>query len=85
MKEVYLVYETDEWHTRKSYELRGVYDDKEAAICGILEDLFGFWDDDDEGTKNLAANLRKELEETDQTQGLATNYEIVRWAMNVWM
>ena len=69
MKQVFVVYETDAWHTIANRDCKGIYTSKRSAINAIV--------------KNHEI-IRKELEMNYQTQGYSTNYDIEVWNVNDW-
>ena len=95
MKQIFVVYETDAWHSLSKRECAGVFTSKWAAVNAIvknhrieLEEFF-----DEETIENTSAKvlktearriLRKELEFAYQTQGYETNYDIEVLLMNDW-
>ena len=95
MKQIFVVYETDAWHSTSHRKCAGVYTSKWAAVNAIvknhrieLEEFFG--EDEIEHTlkRVLEAEarsiLRKELDFAYQTQGYETNYDIEVWNINEW-
>lgn len=69
---LFLLYSTDEHHSRSSYNLIGVFDEKHKAVRAANE-----FDGYNITTHNLAA-----LQENNQTQGLEINYLIETRILN---
>lgn len=95
MKQIFVVYETDAWHSLNHRECTGVFTSKRAAVNAIVKnhriELYEFFDEEEiEKTSKrvLEADarriLRKELEIAYQTQGYETNYDIEVLGMNEW-
>ena len=95
MKQIFVVYETDSWHSTSHRECAGVFTSKRAAVNAIVKnhriELEEFFDEDEiEQTSKRALEaearrrLRKELELAYQTQGYETNYDIEVWNFNEW-
>jgi hypothetical protein len=95
MKQIFVVYETDAWHSLSKRECAGVFTSKRSAVNAIVKnhriELEEFFDEDtikSTSVKVLKAEvrriLRKELEFAYQTQGYETNYDIEVWLMNDW-
>lgn len=95
MKQIFVVYETDAWHSLSKRECAGVFTSKRSAVNAIVKnhriELEEFFDEDTiehTSTKVLKAEarriLRKELEFAYQTQGYETNYDVEVWIMNDW-
>lgn len=95
MKQIFVVYETDAWHSLNHRECTGVFTSKRAAVNAIVKnhriELDEFFDEEEiEKTSKrvLEADarriLRKELEIAYQTQGYETNYDIEVLGMNEW-
>lgn len=92
-KEIYVVYETDQWHTISTREDKGVFSSRSAAVNAIVKnhtiDLDEFFDGNEQMTdkqkeKEVRRLLRNELKVAWQTQGYSTNYEIEAWHFNEW-
>lgn len=88
-KQLYIVYETDEWHSTASRDSKGVFTSKTSAIRSIIKNhsikLEEFFDlTDIKMTPSMKKSLekearqllQKELEQSNQTQGYSTNYVI---------
>ena len=84
MKQIFVVYETDAWHSTNHRECAGVFTSKWAAVNAIVKnhriELDEFFDEDEiEKTSKRVLEaearrrLRKELEFAYQTQGYETN------------
>ena len=71
MKQVFVVYETDAWHTIANRDCKGIYTSKRSAINAIVKN-------------HEIRIIRKELEMNYQTQGYSTNYDIEVWNVNDW-
>ena len=95
MKQIFVVYETDAWHSTSHRECAGVFTSKWAAVNAIVKnhriELDEFFDEDEiehSSKRVLEAEarrrLRKELEFAYQTQGYETNYDIEVWNINEW-
>lgn len=95
--QLYIVYETDEWHSTTNRDCKGVFTSKTSAIRAItkhhaikLEELFDLTDIKmtPSTKKSLEREarqlLRKELDLCYQTQGYSTNYVIEIWNANEW-
>ena len=87
MKPIFVVYETDAWHSTDHRECTGVFTSKRAAVNAIvknhrieLDEFFSEEEIENTSERVLEAEvrrrLRKELEIPYQTQGHKTNYEI---------
>ena len=95
MRQIFVVYETDEWHSTSRRECAGVFTSKWAAVNAIVKnhriEMDEFFDEDEvkhTSKRVLEAEarriLRKELELNYQTQGYETNYDIEVWNINEW-
>ena len=95
MKQIFVVYETDAWHSTSHRECTGVFTSKRTAVNAIVKnhciELDEFFDEDEiENTSKRVLEaearrrLRKELELAYQTQGYETNYDIEVWNINEW-
>ena len=95
MKQIFVVYETDAWHSTSHRKCAGVYTSKWGAVNAIVKnhriELEEFFDEDEiEHTSKRVLEaearriLRKELDFTYQTQGYETNYDIEVWNINEW-
>ena len=95
MKQIFVVYETDVWHSTSHRKCAGVYTSKWAAVNAIVKnhriELEEFFDEDEiEHTSKRVLEaearsiLRKELDFAYQTQGYETNYDIEVWNINEW-
>ena len=93
MKQIFVVYETDAWHSTSHRKCAGVYTSKWAAVNAIVKnhriELEEFFDEDEiEHTSKRVLEaearsiLRKELDFAYQTQGYETNYDIEVWNIN---
>ena len=93
MKQIFVVYETDAWHSTSHRKSAGVYTSKWAAVNAIVKnhrvELEEFFDEDEiEHTSKRVLEaearsiLRKELDFAYQTQGYETNYDIEVWNIN---
>lgn len=96
-KQLFVVYETDQWHSTSSRDCKGIFTSKTAAISAITRhhkiNLDAFFDLSDEDMTPAARKrlekearqlLRKELEQCRQTQGYSINYDIEIWTSNNW-
>ena len=95
MRQIFVVYETDAWHSLNHRECAGVFTSKRAAVNAIVKnhriELDEFFDDDEiEKTSKRVLEaearrrLHKELEFAYQTQGYEINYDIEVWNINEW-
>ena len=95
MKQIFVVYETDAWHSTSRREGAGVFTSKWAAVNAIVMnhriEMNEFFDEDEvkHTSKRVLESesrriLRKELELNYQTQGYETNYDIEVWNINEW-
>lgn len=95
MKQIFVVYETDAWHSTSHRKCAGIYTSKWAAVNAIVKnhriELEEFFDEDEiEHTSKRVLEaearsiLRKELDFAYQTQGYETNYDIEVWNINEW-
>ncbi|WP_287074305.1 hypothetical protein [Prevotella sp. LMAG:51] len=95
MRQIFVVYETDAWHSMNHQKCAGVFTSKWAAVNAIVKnhriELEEFFDKDEiEQTSKRVLKaearriLRKELEIAYQTQGYETNYDIEVWNINEW-
>ena len=95
MKQVFVVYETDAWHTIANRDCKGIFTSKWSAVNAIAKnheiDLEEICEDDElERTSRRVLEaeaqriIRKELELNYQTQGYSTNYDIEVWNVNDW-
>ena len=95
MRQIFVVYETDAWHSTSHRKCAGVYTSKWAAVNAIVKnhriELEEFFDEDEiEHTSKRVLEaearsiLRKELDFAYQTQGYETNYDIEVWNINEW-
>ena len=95
MRQIFVVYETDPWHSTSNRDCAGVFSSKWAAVNAIVKkhriELKEFFDEDEiEHTSKRVLEaearriLRKELEFNYQTQGYETNYDIEVWNHNEW-
>ena len=95
-RQVFTVFETDAWHSTAKKEFKGVYTSRTAAVNAIVKyhaiDGHEFFEDIHEMiplTKRqreaeIKRRLRKDFEDSDQTQGYSVNYEIESWNLNEW-
>lgn len=95
MRQIFVVYETDAWHSTNHRNCAGVFTSKRAAVNAIVKnhriELDEFFDEDEiEKTSKRVLDdeakriLRKELEFAYQTQGYEANYDIEVWNINEW-
>ncbi len=95
MRQIFVVYETDAWHSTSRRECAGGVTSKWAAVNAIVKnhriEMDEFFDEDEvkhTSKRVLEAEarriLRKELELNYQTQGYETNYDIEVWNINEW-
>ena len=96
-KQLYIVYETDGWHSTPNRDCKGVFTSKTGAIRSItknhsieLKELFDLTDIKMTPSmkksleKEARQLLQKELEQSNQTQGYSTNYVIEIYNANEW-
>ena len=95
MRQVYVVYSTDAWHSFSSRECKGIFTSKRSAVNAIvrnfdidLDDIFEPNYIAKKSDRLLRAEakriIRGELEVNFQTQGYSTNYDIEVWNVNAW-
>lgn len=95
MRQIFVVYETDAWHSTSHRKCAGVFTSKWAAVNAIvknhrieLEEFFDEYEIEHTSKRVLEAEarsiLRKELDFAYQTQGYETNYDIEVWNINEW-
>ena len=93
MRQVYVVYSTDAWHSFSSRECKGIFTSKRSAVNAIVRnfdiDLDEIFEPNYIAKKSdrlLRAEakriIRGELEVYFQTQGYSTNYDIEVWNVN---
>lgn len=95
MRQVYVVYSTDAWHSFSSRECKGIFTSKQSAVNAIVRnfdiDLDEIFEPNYIAKKSdrlLRAEakriIRGELEVNFQTQGYSANYDIEVWNVNDW-
>ena len=95
MRQIFVVYETDAWHSTSHRKCAGVFTSKWAAVNAIVKnhriELEDFFDEDEiEHTSKRVLEaearriLRKELEFAYQTQGYERKYDIEVCNINEW-
>ena len=95
MRQVYVVYSTDAWHSFSSRACQGIFTSKRSAVNAIVRnfdiDLDEIFEPNYIAKKSdrlLRAEakriIRGELEVNFQTQGYSTNYDIEVWNVNDW-
>ena len=95
MRQIFVVYETDAWHSTSHRDCAGVFTSKRAAVNAIVRnfdiDLDEIFEPNYIAKKSdrlLRAEakriIRGELEVNFQTQGYSTNYDIEVWNVNDW-
>lgn len=91
---VYLIYETDTWHSNESKVLRGAYDSLDAAITAVVENNEFNYDkiareyelDPDEATKeDIEGIITDELRTYRQTSFDQFNYMIEEAETDTWL
>lgn len=91
---VYLIYETDTWHSNESKVLRGAYDSLDAAITAVVENNEFNYDkialeyelDLDETTKeDIEGIITDELRTYRQTSFDQFNYMIEEAETDTWL
>ena len=95
-KALFPVFETDSWHSTASRDCKGIFTSKTAAVNAIVKN---HCIDDHEFFENIhdmipltkrqreaeiKHRLRREFEDSDQTQGYSVNYEIEVLNLNEW-
>lgn len=95
-KQVFTVFQTDAWHSTDKRRFKGVFNSKTAAVNAIVKnhciddhELFESIHDMIPLTKKqreaeIKRRLRRDFEDSDQTQGYSVNYEIEVWNLNEW-
>ena len=96
-KQLYIVYETDAWHTTSTRICKGIFTSLSTAIRNILknheieaDEVFEIEEkpktkaEKEELRKEVNEVIRGELEDRLQTQGYCTNYEIEICSANEW-
>ena len=95
---IYIVYEGDAWLSSSSMTEKGVFDTKDEAINGILDNhqipVSEFLEDftsgeilemTNEEKREIAKQaIREQLENIGQTQGYSLNYHIQEYEINKW-
>ena len=91
---VYLIYETDTWHSNESKVLRGAYDNLDSAITAVVENNEFNYDkiaceyelDPDETTKeDIEGIITDELRTYRQTSFDQFNYMIEEAETDTWL
>ena len=76
-KNIYIVYECDQWLSCSSMRVKCVCSTKESAIRNVLKNRkTDGWDSDE---------IREELENCSQTHGHAVNYHIEEATVGEWV
>ena len=88
-KSIYIVYEGDEWLSYNSMRIKCVCNSKRSAIRSILKNHKMKWRDfPDYETrptkKEMACEIKDELDNNLQTQGHTVNYFIEEMAVGEW-
>ena len=95
-KQIFTVFQTDAWHSTAKREFKGVFTSKTAAVNTIVKnheiDDQEFFESIHEMiplTKRqreaeMKRRLRKDFEDSMQTQGYSVNYEIEVYNLNEW-
>lgn len=94
-RQIFVVYETDQWHSITSRNDRGVFTSKRAVVNAIVKhhniDVDEIVEDDEtnpltqkQKKKEAERVLRAEFDVVYQTQGYSINYEIEVWNINEW-
>ena len=82
---LYLVYETNAWHSLEHRDCKGIYTSKEEAIEAIAEHHEIPLEEFDGLTEEEAKErIKEELQIPFQTQGYSVNYDIEVWLVNDW-
>ena len=95
-RSLFTVYETDAWHSTTSKDFKGIFTSRSSAVNAIVKN---HCIDDHEFFENIhdmipltkrqreaeiKHRLRKDFEDSDQTQGYSVNYEIEVLNLNEW-
>lgn len=94
-RQLFIVYETDHWHSFSSRIDKGIFTSKRAAVNAIVKhhniDVDEIVEDDEtnpltqkQKEKEARRLLRAEFDVAFQTQGYSVNYEIEVWNFNEW-
>jgi len=93
-RQLFVVYETDQWHSVSSRIDKGIFTSKRAAVNAIVKhhdiDIDEIVDDcfcpltKKQKKKEAERVLRAEFDVAYQTQGYSINYEIEVWNINEW-
>ena len=95
-KQLFLVFETDAWHSTAKKEFKGIFTSKTSAVNAIVKnhniDDHEFFESIHElipltkrqRDAEIRKRLRKDFEDNMQTQGYSVNYEIEVWNLNEW-
>ena len=86
-KQLFPVFETDAWHSTAKKEFKGVFTSKTSAVNAIVKnhnihELIPLTKRQRDA--EIRKRLRKDFEESMQTQGYSVNYEIEVWNLNEW-
>lgn len=74
MKNIYIVYETDQWHSTGSREIAMLTANRQNAVNSILKKF----------APAEVKNVQKHLDTINQTQGYETNFEIEETTLDEW-
>lgn len=84
-RNLYVVYQTDEWHSIDCRRCKGVFESKQEAIAKIVDNhKISPLEWDDMTADEFKEELASELDSFSQTQGYSTNYEIDEVTLNEW-
>ena len=95
-KQLFSVFETDAWHSTAQKRFKGIFTSKTAAVNAIVKyheiDDHEFFESihemipltKREREAEIKRRLRKDFEDSLQTQGYSVNYEIEVWNQNEW-
>ncbi|MBR2237430.1 MAG: hypothetical protein IJ887_06095 [Prevotella sp.] len=95
-KQLFPVFETDSWHSTAKKRFRGIFTSKTAAVNAIVKnheiDDHEFFENihemipltKTEREAEIKRRLRKDFEDSLQTQGYSVNYEIEVINLNEW-
>lgn len=95
-KQLFPVFETDAWHSTAKKKFKGIFTSKASAVNAIVKnhdiDDHEFFESIHElipltkrqREAEIRKRLRKDFEDSMQTQGYSVNYEIEVWNLNEW-
>ena len=95
-RQIFTVFETDARHSTAKKGVKGAFTSRTAAVNAIVKnhaiDDHEFFESIHEmipltkrqRESEIKRRLRKDFEDSDQTQGYSVNYEIESWNLNEW-